>query len=59
MLLCLLDTNVLSPAATYRLDGIDWVIYARDEIHIIVPDTVNRESIKLKKTGRSRTWQPL
>jgi hypothetical protein len=40
------------------LDGLDWAPITReDEIHIIVPDTVNREIDKLKRRRKIETWR--
>jgi rRNA-processing protein FCF1 len=61
MFTCLIDTNVLVACRDLEdLDGFDSAPITReDEIHIIVPDTVNREIDKLKENGRSRPGEPL
>jgi hypothetical protein len=41
------------------LDGLNWTPITRDEIHIIVHDTVNLEIDKLKEDARSRPGGPL
>jgi hypothetical protein len=58
---CWLDTIVLVACRDLKdLDGLDWAPITReDEIHIIVPDTVNREIDKLKEDARSRLGGPL
>ena len=53
--LCLIDTSVLVACRDLKdLDGLDWASITReDEIHIIVPDTANREIDKPKVRAQS------
>jgi hypothetical protein len=56
MFSCVIDTNALVSCRDLKdLDKKEWAsITQEDEIHIIVPHTVNREIDKLKEDGRAR-----